>query len=155
MGEITRRAARLEAAAAGQVRYDPGRPCKYGHISLRYTSTDGCIDCLRIKVPKRNGATDAVRKGLAFFPKTAALFIDHGEPVDPEEAQAVFRYMFDLQNNGGWHMMALKHLQESPPLLEKYIRRPLTDAAIKEGMAAARALPDYVLAEILAGRTKK
>lgn len=38
---------RDEATKNGRTRYFTGRPCKKGHISERYTSTMGCVECLR------------------------------------------------------------------------------------------------------------
>lgn len=38
---------REEAARLGQLRYFTGKPCKYGHISQRYTVSGACITCLR------------------------------------------------------------------------------------------------------------
>lgn len=38
---------RKEAFIKGLVKYNTGKPCKHGHTSDRYTSTGGCIDCLK------------------------------------------------------------------------------------------------------------
>lgn len=38
----TRRAA---ARLAGLTKYDPGSPCKNGHVSARYVSSDQCMAC--------------------------------------------------------------------------------------------------------------
>jgi hypothetical protein len=34
------------AAERGELRYDPGTPCKRGHTSPRYVSTGGCCACI-------------------------------------------------------------------------------------------------------------
>lgn len=36
---------RHEAFAIGRTHYFTGKPCKQGHIALRYVSTGGCKDC--------------------------------------------------------------------------------------------------------------
>jgi len=38
---------RITARETGQMFYSTGKPCKYGHHAQRYTSTGGCIECLR------------------------------------------------------------------------------------------------------------
>lgn len=37
---------RRAAIDAGSRRYYTGRPCKWGHLAERYTSTNGCMDCV-------------------------------------------------------------------------------------------------------------
>lgn len=37
---------RDEAITQGRTRYFTSQPCKHGHISERYTSTTGCVECL-------------------------------------------------------------------------------------------------------------
>lgn len=37
---------RKEAKQLGMKQYSTGKPCKYGHISPRFTSTSGCVECL-------------------------------------------------------------------------------------------------------------
>ena len=39
---------RMDAAMQGLAKYQPDAPCKRGHTSERYTSTGGCIECLRL-----------------------------------------------------------------------------------------------------------
>ena len=39
--------ARMDAAQNGHRRYQSTVPCKHGHVGERYTSTGGCIPCLR------------------------------------------------------------------------------------------------------------
>lgn len=36
---------RRAAADKGQITFDEGKPCKHGHLSLRYVSNGGCIQC--------------------------------------------------------------------------------------------------------------
>jgi hypothetical protein len=52
--------ARDRAVLKGDVRYSPGIPCKRGHLAERYTSTRGCVECLRPKSTK--GRTEAKRR---------------------------------------------------------------------------------------------
>lgn len=42
--------ARKEAAAAGLKYYLTGKPCKYGHMSVRSVKDRGCVTCMREKV---------------------------------------------------------------------------------------------------------
>jgi Tfp pilus assembly protein PilE len=39
---------RAAAAAAGEVQYFTGKPCKHGHMANRSTSSGGCIVCARV-----------------------------------------------------------------------------------------------------------
>ena len=39
--------ARKKATELGLVRYDPHVPCAKGHLSLRYTKHNTCIECLK------------------------------------------------------------------------------------------------------------
>ena len=41
-----------EAKKLGLKRYFTGKPCKYGHVSERFTSARKCIECNRISVKK-------------------------------------------------------------------------------------------------------
>ena len=43
--------ARKEAKEAGSKRYY-GKPCKYGHGTVRYTSTGNCVECCRLNAEK-------------------------------------------------------------------------------------------------------
>jgi len=45
---------REAAHAAGKRFYFTGEPCKHGHLAQRYTSTNGCVDCLRKFKPRVN-----------------------------------------------------------------------------------------------------
>jgi len=38
---------RKQARQKGKIRYFTGKPCKYGHISERYTSIGTCVQCNR------------------------------------------------------------------------------------------------------------
>ena len=40
---------RRQALAIGMTRYFTGKPCSVGHVSERYVSTRGCIQCLAMK----------------------------------------------------------------------------------------------------------
>lgn len=38
---------RLEAAKRGLKYFNTGRPCSFGHLSDRYTSTGHCCECVK------------------------------------------------------------------------------------------------------------
>ena len=42
---MTMKAKRLEALRKGEITYDPGKPCKYGHDSPRYAKEGRCVVC--------------------------------------------------------------------------------------------------------------
>ena len=42
-----------EAAKLGKPKYRTGKPCKYGHISDRYTMTANCCKCVVESVYRR------------------------------------------------------------------------------------------------------
>ena len=39
-----------------------GEPCKHGHPGLRYASTRGCVECMRIQSAKQVAARSAARR---------------------------------------------------------------------------------------------
>jgi len=41
---------REEAKKQGFFRYFNGKPCKKGHISQKYVSNMGCVECANIKI---------------------------------------------------------------------------------------------------------
>lgn len=61
--------ARKDAAAAGIGQYFTGKPCKYGHVTYRYTQSGACAECVSIAAAtSRQVARDAaprVRARLA------------------------------------------------------------------------------------------
>ncbi|MDO3431151.1 hypothetical protein QWJ46_00490 [Rhizobium sp. CBN3] len=44
---------RAEAKALGGIHYYTGKPCKHGHIDVRYTTDGACAECARIKGLRR------------------------------------------------------------------------------------------------------
>lgn len=44
--EITTRSAAIDR---GDLLFFTGEPCKYGHLSPRYTSGGNCVECVRLK----------------------------------------------------------------------------------------------------------
>lgn len=44
---------RGHAIATGSVTFQSPEPCLRGHTSARYTSTGGCVDCLKLAAPRR------------------------------------------------------------------------------------------------------
>ena len=48
---------RQRAKEAGSLLFDPGEPCRRGHIALRYVSSRMCVDCSR-ENDKRNRKRD-------------------------------------------------------------------------------------------------
>jgi hypothetical protein len=49
---VAERGARYEAMQKGEAHYFTGKPCKYGHISLRHTKCKSCLACRAIKSQK-------------------------------------------------------------------------------------------------------
>lgn len=39
--------ARQAAKARGEMKYTSPIPCRHGHVPLRYTSNDRCVDCIQ------------------------------------------------------------------------------------------------------------
>jgi hypothetical protein len=92
--------ARLKAAELGQIRYSTGAPCKRGHLSERYTSTGGCVECLRLF------------EG-GFSAKLAAKRIEAIQglfkyPLHPQDVPAALAYCqaLDLQRGRSPHVPA-------------------------------------------------
>lgn len=43
---VTQSQLQAEAFARGDLTFSTGKPCKRGHLSLRYSSNGGCVTCL-------------------------------------------------------------------------------------------------------------
>ena len=52
---------RIEAAKRGQLRYNTGKPCKFGHNADRYTSNAACSQCMMESAKRQN---DTIRAAL-------------------------------------------------------------------------------------------
>jgi hypothetical protein len=124
---------RREAIARGLAKFYTGEPCKHGHTTERYTCNGGCIGCLKVFIPKRNGQT-AVAKGIQHWPPNAFTFLENGNLVSRDDAEMTFRYMMAEE----WHMHALTQLRANPALAAKYGRPVMTAAGIKHGHKALR-----------------
>lgn len=117
---------RDEAFERGLKRYFTGVQCRQGHIAERYTSTTGCIACLRRTLP-RQGA-DPTR--LRFLPPGPWFFgMAEGPQCTSIEAEATLRYM---QANG-WHLAALKQLRADPKLMARYDHERTMQEKFAEG----------------------
>lgn len=46
------------AALQGAKRYSNGKPCKRGHMSERWTSTGGCVECTTRRIIQPNAVRD-------------------------------------------------------------------------------------------------
>lgn len=67
---------RKDAHARGETQFFTGKPCKNGHVSARYVSTGGCIECLR----QYSGAfRTGVAPGVMTFPAQAMHIDDHAQ----------------------------------------------------------------------------
>lgn len=78
------RGARWEAKQAGSVTYSTGRPCKHGHIDLRYTSTGKCAECARIEARKLDPEKGR-QKALAWY------------YANPDKAKALRKRCYDAK----------------------------------------------------------
>lgn len=47
---------RRQAAALGHTHYDPMEPCSVGHVALRGTKSNECVECVRIRSAQRRGS---------------------------------------------------------------------------------------------------
>lgn len=122
---------RNDAAKLGLKRYFTGMPCKHGHDSERYTTTSGCVECLRRVVPKT--PPDPYR--LFHLPYRALNFDNcEGGVATREEAHAVFRWI----EAAAWHKAALKILRADPELMARF-NHEWTE---EEKFATGRAGPD-------------
>ena len=86
---------RAEAIAAGLERYQTGKPCKWGHIEGRYTSTAACVQCQRQAARGQSlsvrHAMLAARNGL----------VDVAVRVTPSHADAIRAYADTLNGAAG------------------------------------------------------
>jgi hypothetical protein len=84
---------RKDALAAGAAFFNTGRPCRNGHTADRYTSTGGCLECLRGHRQEYAALIAAARKPVE---RTATLFAYRLHPDDHAAALAYCQAL-DLQ----------------------------------------------------------
>ena len=96
---------RQDAIARGLHKFYTAEPCKRGHYSERYTKNGACIACLRVDLPKRNGAVIASN---VFLPKTFFVIdnIPAGIVLTPELLEAAYNYV----KRAGWFNVALERV---------------------------------------------
>lgn len=87
---------RAAAKASGQKQYFTGRPCKYGHIANRCTSSGSCVICANISEKKsRNKALindpNLYKKRYAINPERAKKAALKYRLENPEKAKATYR----------------------------------------------------------------
>lgn len=79
---------RLDAAKAGETKYNTGKPCKRGHSSDRYVRNGACLQCLQAANtalnetaqlapnPRREALSRLVRMGMRLFHTDVPKFTD-------------------------------------------------------------------------------
>jgi hypothetical protein len=110
---ISRDAAHLQ----GLTRFYTGTPCKHGHDCERYTSTNGCVQCVTRKVTGKPTLPAKLRNHEHVRYPTAP-FIFSGQALVPAEMDAAMR----LMQGEGWHLAAMKLIRENAELREKYLK---------------------------------
>jgi len=53
---------RKAAIQAGETRYSTGKPCKYGHMTPRYTINTLCVECQLERLKKQQAFIKAIRQ---------------------------------------------------------------------------------------------
>jgi hypothetical protein len=102
---------RREAHMRGQKQFYTGIHCKRGHLTARYVSNGGCLDCVNLKTPNI-----AIEAHCMFLPEHALFFGNCAErPALHYEAMAAFRYI----EMCGWHEHAIAALRADPDLLKR------------------------------------
>lgn len=110
---------RADAFSAGLKKFYTGTPCRHGHYSERYTSTSGCIECLR---PGSGRTSNTLNRA---WPVEPFVFESKITPT-PAEAQAAFM----LMQAWGWPDRALDMLRADPNLAPAELAEALAaDAA--------------------------
>ena len=83
---------RAQAAAQGRKHFYTGKPCKYGHDSLRFTSTGGCMACNAARSKVFSQAVAA--KGQAFtyhaHPDDHAALLAYAQALDIQRGRVPF-----------------------------------------------------------------
>lgn len=92
---------RKESITRGERTFYTGVPCRHGHLSARYTSTGGCIMCLR-PVAAMNALQGKVDASYLYQPPTILLDL----PLPPERANE----LNDLMR--GWVLHTLRKWKE-------------------------------------------
>lgn len=99
--EIT---SREEAFRAGLNRFYTGRPCRNGHLSERYVSTQGCIACLRKYSGNRTLTVACHEDDEAAILEFAAILAD----ARPEAKKAAEEAREEQEKERKWIRMLMK-----------------------------------------------
>lgn len=102
---------KMTARARGQKFFYTGMPCKYGHISQRYSSTGACVDCLKWS------ATKSVSPAPNVFYLSRPLIMDGGDLPTQAEWAAIEQHIFEnargflamVRNRKGPAMPGIEH----------------------------------------------
>lgn len=69
---------RLQAADLNRSKYYTGRPCKRGHLTLRYVNTGACIECVAGYSKDIKAKIRDLQKN---FPRKVLVEIDHLDDI--------------------------------------------------------------------------
>lgn len=53
---------RTQAITRGAIHYFTGKPCKRGHIGMRYTDTSNCVQCMKDRVNRERLVIREIRR---------------------------------------------------------------------------------------------
>ena len=83
---------RAQAAAQGRKHFYTGKPCKYGHDSLRFTSTGGCMACnaARSKVFSQAVAANGQAFTYHAHPDDHAALLAYAQALDIQRGRVPF-----------------------------------------------------------------
>lgn len=59
----TKTVTRKAAIKAGERHYFTGKPCKRGHVSIRYTDTCNCVECMKERIYRDRSEIAEIRRG--------------------------------------------------------------------------------------------
>lgn len=83
---------RAQAASQGRKHFYTGKPCKYGHDSLRFTSTGGCMACnaARSKIFSQAVASNGQVFTYHLHPDDHAALLAYAQALDIQRGRVPF-----------------------------------------------------------------
>lgn len=139
--------ARKAAMIAGHDRYTTGKPCKKGHLVERYTTSGGCVTCVKSAArahykdnPGASLASTRRARGIPEPTRSEPGFCENCGSVPKSGTSLAIDHCHDSGKFRGWlcHRcnMAIGTLGDDIPSLERaiaYLRRAQKEAYLSRG----------------------
>lgn len=96
---------RQDALYSGKTRYYTGMPCKHGHVTERFSTSGGCVDCVNPKVRM------TTRRGFKLWKPAKPLMVPdwidpqperHGDSLHQAMQESLDAVMVQWMASWGW-----------------------------------------------------